>query len=892
MDFKDLMDTSKNNRERFEELVNYGKDRIIPMFGAGVSCAVGYPSWKKLLKNVVEKESEKADVEKLLSEGKYEDAASFAQKKVGKRAFFDYIKNTFSIENMKKLDSCYISELPDVFTGIMATTNYDKVIETSYINRKKAITTYLPMDEYQYEAIEEHLHQGTNCLLKLHGSVDVTDSIIFSKEHYDKYYGFDGINTSLSMPKTLNQAIAGRAFLFLGCSLQGDRLLKLFENHNYATHFALLELPKKEDERIDRERQLRNNYGIKVIWYPNNREDKYDALAVLIRELKSRWFPQNLSDDALINAHQERLKNEMIFPWADSSINWRTAYPKLFVEPTLESLNTRKIISKKQLIEDYYDSNIIITGIAGAGKSTLLKQIYLFENTNNHFLYIHISSFSNTEDPWEKAIANIINNKNGSLKPVTLLIDGVDESPFSEAELADIITKLSSLHNVHFWLASRDDFYKRIKSIIDMRNYTDVIKVLPWNNGEAKVFIDKYTSIINKKDIKETILQDGNKDDLKEIFQNPFETALLTFIVEEGDFKFNEELSNRFVLYEHFFQCWIKREVHRKTSNGEVNSIADELYYASVQIYKGKKATVTTKDTAVTGLLIPYGKTARFENEYKLFYHRSFCAFFIARKIQHCFINNSEQLLQLFSQPLKNDVTDFVNNSFHTMNIEEINQVKNNLFLLYKYVLYPYKQFTPISVREYIIKMSDREKLCNKDELLYFLMRLPGVSVNQEIRYANRHTKEPLLKLNIAYGATLHNENRITLSYAKKLKPGTKEDLVNRSWTITYFSDVIADPLNYEDIEKKPWDNSRIARMNRLKDASFKSIRFRIFDIPLLICFYDSRSWIDVTEEDFETIKKCDIGSNKYTTKEKYFLKKKKEELVNKCEQALLKNKL
>ena len=197
-----------------------------------------------------------------------------------------------------------------------------------------------------------------------------------------------------------------------------------------------------------------------------------------------------------------------------------------------------------------------------------------------------------------------------------------------------------------------------------MRNYTDVIKVLPWNNGEAEVFIDKYTSIINRKDIKETILQDGNKDDLKEIFQNPFETALLTFIVEEGDFKFNEELSNRFVLYEHFFQCWIKREVHRKTSNGEVNSIADELYYASVQIYKGKKATVTTKDTAVTGLLIPYGKTARFENEYKLFYHRSFCAFFIARKIQHCFINNSKQLLQLFSQPLKNDVTDFVNNSF------------------------------------------------------------------------------------------------------------------------------------------------------------------------------------------------------------------------------------
>ena len=931
MNFIELIETSKNNRKRFEELVNYGKGRIIPMFGAGVSCAVGYPSWKKLLKDIVEKESEKANVKKLLDEGKYEDAASFAQKKVGKRTFFDYIKNTFSIENMKKLDSCYISELPDVFTGIMATTNYDKVIETSYINRKKAITTYLPMDEFQYEAIEEHLHEGTNCLLKLHGSVDVTDSIIFSKEHYDKYYGFDGIDTSLSMPKTLNQAIAGRAFLFLGCSLQGDRLLKLFENHNYATHFALLELPKKEDERIERERQLRNDYGIKVIWYPNNREDKYDAIAVLIRELKSRWFPQNLSDDTLINAHQERLKNSIQIQ-ADT-VNILTAKTEKVSDQNIdvkthsivkeESEKVNLKIEKKNnslsnetlnYYKDIIKNELILPWIYGETTSFDVVFTRLFikpimKSKKRHVKYSSINSLIK-----KNKNKNIIISGDAGIGKSTLL---KHIFLFNSDEKIDFLyIKAKEIYNYSENCNSELNNYIRYISNVINGCVPDKITVLLIDGideefAEASKINDLY-SLIKKicKQKKMYVWFGWRKEHLNKVRNNELNQVISDEIdIQEWNVKKARKYVKRYSEYcdcqyiNQIFKESIKQYenilsflqnpfqltllvylLKNKTFKNATSISLFTLYSEFISLWIKKEAPYSDSDSLIKKLT-SYAETI-YSNESvalddeksvirDLFHFREpnmayeFCHSSIASFfIAKKKIDDLIAKSSIHFEPLMADVTVFIKSS-------ESYYQKSKMTIL-NYLIQSYTDLENST-------KSKEEVLRNKNGIIYLITRLSLDKKVQQQFIEKKKTLEsdPRMKVSIAYGAASLGLQELTVEFAKEFYDSTSElEKATRSFSLVYYGDVHReDFFNYQDDGKVPWTKSREIRLKNLASNKNKEINFRILDIPLLYCFYRSRDWRNINFRDYIMIMSTRISSKNYCSVAYEFLKEKTNEL-------------
>lgn len=169
------------------------------------------------------------------------------------------------------------------------------------------------------------------------------------------------------------------------------------------------------------------------------------------------------------------------------------------------------------------------------------------------------------------------------------------------------------------------------------------------------------------------------------------------------------------------------------------------------------------------------------------------------------------------------------------------------------------------------------------------ITRLPPLAVGVDcfVAQAYKKEKDPYMKLDIAYGATLTGPSWVGLEYARSLIPGTESDLINRSWTLAYFGDVQANPYHYRDTGGCSWTKARSVRLKRFQSSKRKAIRFRILDIPLMYCFYESRSWCDVNEEDLRIIKCASVDDPEYTAEEKQFLAEQKEKLVSEYEKRL-----
>lgn len=109
-------------------------------------------------------------------------------------------------------------------------------------------------------AISDFKRGIVNYLLKLHGDYLHADKIVFTKEQYDICYGKNLDSPYLSF---LMNVLNTKVLLFLGCSLEEDRTMKLLEkialNHSQ-THYAIVENPSdtSDDAFFDKAERLSN----------------------------------------------------------------------------------------------------------------------------------------------------------------------------------------------------------------------------------------------------------------------------------------------------------------------------------------------------------------------------------------------------------------------------------------------------------------------------------------------------------------------------------------------------------------------------------------------------------------------------------------------------------
>lgn len=263
-----------DNQGRFDQLVRVHKaGNLVPFIGAGLSIPSGYPSWTAFLYQCCEESgTAKSDLDQLLREGLYEEAAQLLHDDMTPPVFNELLDTTFDVE--RDIEGA-VHYLPYLFNDKhVITTNFDMVLEKVYESKEKAFDAGSVKSGRSLAEVARILKTKPRSLIKIHGNChQVVDRVLLLKE-YDAAYQNSG-----DVGKFFDSVIFKDALLFLGASLNTDRTIKKMEDivteeghDSLPRHYAFLELKDGED-RTERKRLLARA-NIFPIWYGEDEHDE------------------------------------------------------------------------------------------------------------------------------------------------------------------------------------------------------------------------------------------------------------------------------------------------------------------------------------------------------------------------------------------------------------------------------------------------------------------------------------------------------------------------------------------------------------------------------------------------------------------------------------------
>ncbi|UDN61471.1 SIR2 family protein [Clostridioides sp. ES-W-0016-02] len=361
MTFEEIMEFNKPyNQKNFDELVNAIKaGYVVPYIGAGMSMLFKdiYPSWSTFLNNTSEEYLEDEDKILFKKIEDYEKKAEFLYEELAKVRFSKHLKKVFGAGYLDAkdkddfIDKC-VYLIPIIFgSGLIITTNYDKVLEKNYGLHNKTVLVSHPG---HFEALNNALRNNELVLYKIHG--DITEpitSIVLTKEQYEKAYSNDELR------KMLTQVYTSKELLFLGCSLEKDRPLELLQQVSEAGmgHYAII--PVSSEKKKHRRIELENEYYTQTIMYP---EGKHECVRIILERILQIVLPdeyRRLKDRSLKESRLTNLSCRLTEKWFQNQNdiqikNLGDRYlPELNVELSLE--NTFNALGKNEEFKHRFD---------------------------------------------------------------------------------------------------------------------------------------------------------------------------------------------------------------------------------------------------------------------------------------------------------------------------------------------------------------------------------------------------------------------------------------------------------------------------------------------------------------------------------------------------------
>ena len=236
-----------DNYDSVDELRTLLKqDLIVPVVGAGVSIATaGVPGWYKLLRTGLShlktrrllSRSKEIEIEGALQQNELTKAATILQKEMGAPGgeYAAWLRHQLDDANWQISDTLLITEILDLPCKLLATTNYDKLLERYDASSRQTVVQTQPL------SMVDGIRRGG--IFHLHGVYSDPKSVVLGDSDYDE---------ALSNPayRSAIEAIwMTKSLLFIGCSFDGitdPDFSKLFE---WATktfgptphrHFALM----------------------------------------------------------------------------------------------------------------------------------------------------------------------------------------------------------------------------------------------------------------------------------------------------------------------------------------------------------------------------------------------------------------------------------------------------------------------------------------------------------------------------------------------------------------------------------------------------------------------------------------------------------------------------
>lgn len=586
----------------------------------------------------------------------------------------------------------------------------------------------------------------------------------------------------------------------------------------------------------------------------------------------------------VIRKERERLKDRAILPWFSDSRLYRDLFPGLFIKPNL--MGKTASIDYDEL-KDYYGQNIAILGEAGAGKTTLLIYHFVFGSVNEpgyNCLYLTVKdALDMLEDKAayvEKISQSIEKSGFGSL---TILIDGVDEEFLNDYEgyisFLTLLKRLSECYSCSFWLGCRKDLFDQYRGEQSQFVQAEFV-ISPWEMSQAIDYIGKYESIVGCKELSKKINRLIEREEIFDTFsKNPFYLSLLTYIAEHAEDD-KATIANAYGLYSEFFEVWFQKEMLRGTTEASIRmEIYPRLQEIAKKIYENSTVVVEDIDNTNSALrnLLVIKRSSYKEDRITAMYHRSIVSFLMAELIVQNMLDSTKknELLKLFQMKIQDDVTNFVGSKYTIMTVEEKERVKYNLISLY---------------HEMKSNPAQKDEFRVMEKCIYHLTRMNRDGLDKDVtdflkKEIDPEPENPYMRLSLAYGCALSDNETVrafALKYAKSISNETQDALINRSWTVVYFGDIVDDPYHYRDDKKCLWSKARAARIRRFvkEYPSLKDYRFLLFDIPLLYSFLKDRGWEGISDEEYQIINKLAFSERYFFQNEIAFLSEVKQQLL------------
>ena len=245
------------------------RGRIVPFVGAGMSKPMGMPLWGEALKDLLGRlpGADVAGITAQIDAGQYLTAG---QALVDHDAVLttNFVRTKYRVQEIKLGGPMVL--LPRIAKGCVITTNFDDAIEQTFRGVNVEFQGY--MHGTQEHNFFPRLVRGDRCLLKLHGDADNPDTHILTEAQYADGYG-NPFDFHKPLPKALRQVFVSQSLLFLGCSLEQDWTLELFEEAKQANEYAIPEhyaiFPEPEGAQAKQQKAKRLlTLNIQPLWYP------------------------------------------------------------------------------------------------------------------------------------------------------------------------------------------------------------------------------------------------------------------------------------------------------------------------------------------------------------------------------------------------------------------------------------------------------------------------------------------------------------------------------------------------------------------------------------------------------------------------------------------------
>lgn len=265
-------------------VLDISRRRCVLFLGAGISCHArskdgkAPKAWRAFLEAAMARLNGAAtlrtQINRLLNRGDYLTACQVIKDNLPGNQFNDLVREEFQSPDYKPARIHRI--IADLQVSIVATPNFDKVYEHQ--------ATAVPVKTYDGHGVAEAVRSPTGVILKIHGSVDTPEKMIFSRVEYAKarnqYRDFYSVLDALALTHT---------FLFLGCGLDDPDIRLVLENyafaHNYGRpHYYVL--PRAQIHRHVHP-AVEKSLNVKLLTYENKTND-HRSLVEALEELLVR----------------------------------------------------------------------------------------------------------------------------------------------------------------------------------------------------------------------------------------------------------------------------------------------------------------------------------------------------------------------------------------------------------------------------------------------------------------------------------------------------------------------------------------------------------------------------------------------------------------------------